>query len=73
MDGFPKLVTVLESARDGKKAYFEDGMVAEFDHTAGIWRPATAHLSYEALFCTTRPALGETPDLTLSPDIAVDD
>jgi len=73
MDGFPKLVQVLESARDGKKAYYEDGMVAEFDHTAGIWRPATAHLSYEALFCTTRPALGETPDLTLSPDIAVDD
>jgi hypothetical protein len=31
MDGFPKLVTVLESARDGKTAYFEDGMVAFFD------------------------------------------
>jgi len=73
MDGFPKLVTVLESARDGKTAYFEDGMVAQYDFSVGIWRPAPSHISYEALFCTTRPALGETPDLTLSPDIAVED
>jgi hypothetical protein len=73
MDGFPKLVAVLESARDGKTAYFEDGMVAQYDFSVGIWRPAPSHISYEALFCTTRPALGETPDLTLSPDIAVED
>jgi hypothetical protein len=48
-------------------------MVAQYDHAVGIWRPAPSHISYEALFCTTRPALGETPDLTLSPDIAVED
>jgi hypothetical protein len=76
MDGFPKLVAVLESARDGKTAYFEDGMSAFYDHTAGIWRPATAHLSYEALFCTTtrRERFTDTLDLTLAPEVAgVDD
>ena len=54
MDGFPKLVQVLESARDGKTAYFEDGSVAWYDFSAHVWRPATAHLDYEALFCTKR-------------------
>ena len=73
MDGFPKLVQVLDSARDGKTAYFEDGMVAQYDFSVGIWRPATAHISYEALFCTTRVRATDTLDLTLSPDIAVDD
>ena len=73
MDGFPKLVQVLESARDGKTAYFEDGMVAQYDFSVGIWRPAPSHLSYEALFCTTTSVSASEPDLTLSPDIAVDD
>jgi phage baseplate assembly protein gpV len=73
MAGLPKLVTVLESARDGKKAYYEDGMVAEYDYTTGIWRPATAHISYEALFCTTTSGSASEPDLTLSPEVAVED
>ena len=50
MDGFPKLVQVLDSPRLGTLAVFADGMVAQYDHAIGIWRPATAHLSYEALF-----------------------
>jgi hypothetical protein len=73
MDGFPKLIQVETSDRDGKKAYFDDGMVAEFDYALGIWRPATAHISYEALFCTTRARATDTLDLTLAPDIAVED
>jgi hypothetical protein len=77
MDGLPKLVTVLESARDGKTAYFEDGMVAQYDFSVGIWRPAPSHISYEALFCTTTKTYTratDTLDLTLAPDVAgVDD
>jgi len=73
MDGFPKLVQVIDSQRTGMVAFFEDGMVATFDYAAWVWRPATAHISYEALFCTTRPTLGETPDLTLSPEVSVED
>jgi phage baseplate assembly protein gpV len=81
MDGFPKLVAVLESARDGKTAYFEDGMVAFYDHTAGIWRPAGAHVSYEALFTTTTKTypsavVVRATDrifLELAPEVAVDD
>ena len=73
MDGFPKLVQVLDSPRLGTLAVFSDGMVAQYDHAIGIWRPAPSHISYEALFCTTRPALGETPDLTLSPEVSVED
>jgi hypothetical protein len=73
MDGFPKLIQVETSDRDGKKAYFDDGMVAEFDYALGIWRPATAHISYEALFTTTRARATDTLDLTLAPDIAVED
>jgi hypothetical protein len=53
MDGFPKLIHVETSDRDGKKAYFDDGMVAEFDYALGIWRPATAHISYRDLFTET--------------------
>jgi hypothetical protein len=54
MDGFPKLVAVLESNRDGKTAYFEDGSVAWYDYSAHIWRSATAHIDYDRLFCTPR-------------------
>jgi hypothetical protein len=76
MDGFPKLVQVLESARDGKTAYFEDGMVAQYDFSAGIWRPAPSHLSYEALFCTTTKTYTRATDtlnLELAPEVAVED
>ena len=54
MDGFPKLVQVIENERSGRMAYFEDGAVAWYDFSAHLWRPATAHLDYEALFCTSR-------------------
>ena len=75
MDGFPKLVQVLDSPRLGTLAVFSDGMVAQYDHAVGIWRPAPSHISYEALFITTtrRERITDTLDLTLSPDIAVDD
>jgi hypothetical protein len=73
MDGFPKLVQVLDSPRLGTLAVFADGMVAQYDHAVGIWRPAPAHISYEALFTTQRVRATDTLDLTLSPDIAVDD
>jgi hypothetical protein len=81
MDGLPKLVTVLESARDGKTAYFEDGMVAQYDFSVGIWRPAPSHISYEALFCTTTKTypsavVVRATDrifLELAPEVAVDD
>ena len=75
-DGFPKLVTVRENPRIGLMAFFEDGMIATFDYTLGIWRPATAHLSYEALFCTTTKTYTRATDtlnLELAPDIAVED
>jgi phage baseplate assembly protein gpV len=70
---FPALVQVLDSPRLGTLAVFADGMVAQYDHTAGIWRPAGATISYEALFCTQRVRATDTLDLTLSPDIAVED
>jgi len=74
MDGFPKLVAVLESARDGKTAYFEDGMSAFYDHTAGIWRPASAHVSYEALFCFPWSSAPAALYRELAPEVAgVDD
>jgi primosomal protein N'' len=66
---FPALVQVIENERSGRMAYFADGMVAQYDHVHNVWRPATAHIDYEALFCTTT----SEPDLTLSPDIAVED
>jgi phage baseplate assembly protein gpV len=50
MAGYPKLVQVIDNERSGRMAYFSDGMVAQYDHTAGIWRPAGANISYEALF-----------------------
>jgi hypothetical protein len=70
---FPTLVQVLDSPRLGTLAVFADGMVAQYDHTAGIWRPAGATISYEALFCRTVPSSVVGWDLTLAPDIAVDD
>ena len=70
---FPALVQVLDSPRLGTLAVFADGMVAQYDHTAGIWRPAGATISYEALFCRTVPSSVVGWDLTLAPDIAVDD
>jgi phage baseplate assembly protein gpV len=73
MDGFPKLVQVLDSPRLGTLAVFSDGMVAQYDHAVGIWRPAPSHISYEALFCTQRVRATDTLDLTLAPDIAVED
>ena len=73
MAGYPKLVQVIENERSGRMAYFSDGMVAQYDHTAGIWRPAGATISYEALFCRTVPSSVVGWDLTLAPDIAVDD
>jgi hypothetical protein len=48
-------------------------MVAQYDHAVGIWRPAPSHISYEALFTTRRERITDTLDLTLAPDIAVDD
>jgi hypothetical protein len=48
-------------------------MVAQYDHAIGTWRPAPAHISYEALFTTRRERITDTLDLTLSPDIAVED
>ena len=56
MDGFPKLVQVIENERSGRMAYFADGMVAQYDHTHDCWRPATAHISYEDLFTFRRKA-----------------
>jgi hypothetical protein len=50
MKGFPKLVQVIDNERVGRQAFFADGMVAQYDHTAGIWRPAGANISYEVLF-----------------------
>ena len=76
MDGFPKLVQVLESARDGKTAYFEDGMVAFFDYSAFCWRPATAHISYRDLFTETTKTYTRATDtlnLELAPEVAVED
>jgi hypothetical protein len=68
---FPALVQVIENERSGRMAYFADGSVAQYDHVHNVWRPATAHIDYEALFCTTRAT--DTLDLTLAPDIAVED
>ena len=73
MDGFPKLVQVLDSPRLGTLAVFSDGMVAQYDHAVGIWRPASSHISYEALFTTRRERFTDTLDLTLAPEVAVDD
>ena len=70
---FPKLVQVLDSPRLGTLAVFSDGMVAQYDHTAGLWRPAGAHISYEALFTTTTRRERDTLDLTLAPEVAVED
>jgi hypothetical protein len=50
---FPALVQVIESERSGRMAYFADGMVAQYDHVANVWRPATAHISYADLFTRT--------------------
>lgn len=75
MSGFPKLVQVLDSPRDGKTAYFEDGSVAFFDFTANAWCRHPAQLDYETLFCTTTKTYSratDTLDLTLAPDVAVD-
>ena len=81
MDGLPKLVQVLDTPRSGMVAFFEDGMVATYDHTFGTWRPAGAHLSYEALFTTTtktypRAVVVRATDrifLELAPEVQVDD
>jgi len=92
MDGFPKLVQVLDSPRLGTLAVFSDGMVAQYDHAVGIWRPAPSHISYRDLFTETtkrerltdntsiadasfvlRTRATDTLDLTLAPDIAVED
>jgi len=71
MDGFPKLIHVETSDRDGKKAYFDDGMVAEYDYALDLWRPATAHISYEALFTTTvrRERATDALNLELAPEV----
>jgi phage baseplate assembly protein gpV len=70
---FPALVQVIENERSGRMAYFADGSVAQYDHVADCWRPATAHISYEALFCTQRVRATDTLDLTLAPEVAVED
>jgi hypothetical protein len=73
---FPALVQVIESERSGRMAFFEDGSVAQYDHVANVWRPATAHLSYEALFCPPLRTyrVTDTLNLELAPDVAgVDD
>ena len=70
MSGFPKLVQVLDSPRDGKTAYFEDGSVAFFDFAANVWCRHPAQLNYEALFCTTTARYA---DLTLAPEVQVED
>jgi phage baseplate assembly protein gpV len=75
-DGFPKLIHVETSDRDGKKAYFDDGMVAEYDHVADCWRPATAHISYRDLFTETTKTYTRATDalnLELAPEVAVED
>lgn len=72
---FPALVQVLDSPRLGTIAVFADGMVAQYDHDIGIWRPATAHISYRDLFTTTvrRERATDALNLELAPDIAVED
>lgn len=70
MSGFPALVQVLDSPRLGTIAAFADGSIAQYDHVANAWRPFVAQLDYEALFCTTSARYA---DLTLAPDVQVDD
>jgi hypothetical protein len=53
MDGFPKLVCVIDNERTGRTAYFADGSVAFYDFVTAVWRPATAHISYRDLFTET--------------------
>ncbi len=82
MDGFPKLVQVIDTPRRGMMAFFEDGSVAYYDHDIGIWRPATAHISYRDLFTEDRQTDNTSvadasfvlrDRLALSPDVAVED
>ena len=76
MDGFPKLVQVIESERSGRMAYFADGSVAQYDHTHNVWRPATAHISYRDLFTVTTKTYTRATDslnLELAPEVAVED
>jgi hypothetical protein len=73
---FPSLVQVIESERSGRMAYFADGSVAQYDHVADCWRPATAHISYRDLFTETVKTYTRATDtlnLELAPDVAVDD
>jgi hypothetical protein len=73
MDGFPKLVTVLDSPRYGLKAYFEDGSVAWYDHDQNLWRPATAHISYADLFTRTVSREVMEPNRELAPEVGGED
>ena len=69
---FPALVQVIENERSGRMAYFADGSVAQYDHTAGIWRPATAHISYRDLFTETVKTYTRATDslnLELAPEV----
>jgi hypothetical protein len=56
-------------------AYFADGSVAQYDHVTDCWRPATAHIDYEALFCPPLRTyrVTDTLNLELAPEVAVED
>ena len=72
---FPALVQVLDSPRLGTIAVFADGMVAQYNPVKNAWQAMEPSLDYEALFCTTtkRERATDTLDLTLAPDVQVDD
>lgn len=71
--GFPKLVQVLDSPRLGFLAVYEDGCIAQYDHTQHLWRPFGATVDYESLFCrTTRLYDAPQNRFELAPDVAVD-
>jgi hypothetical protein len=50
-------------------------MVAQYNPVKNAWQAMEPSLDYEALFCTTtkRERATDTLDLTLAPDVQVDD